>query len=278
MEFGATLDVDAVLADASPSASSRSRRRTCATSTASTADEFEILVAIGGDCDDDPAGSRYPLRDCSTFLQAAEQRRPVHCTDVLSDPSVTAAELDDARALGLPREPDVPLVSHGDVIGFISLMNRETRGFAREDVVDRPGPGRQPGDRQRRPLPAARRQPAAHGAGQRVRAGADQQPRPAGDAAHDRAAPVRGRRRQRVRDHRDRGRRPAHADARAATARWTSGGWDSACRSPTRRVTREVVETKRPAVVGSLRDPRLTPAVREIDKDCDAQELGDPAR
>ena len=32
-------------------------------------------------------------------------------------------------------------------------------------------------------------------------------------------------------------------------------------------VTREVIETKRPAVVGSLRDPRLTPAVHEINKD-----------
>ena len=31
-------------------------------------------------------------------------------------------------------------------------------------------------------------------------------------------------------------------------------------------VTREVIETKQPAVVGSLRDPRLTPAVREINK------------
>ena len=32
-------------------------------------------------------------------------------------------------------------------------------------------------------------------------------------------------------------------------------------------VTREVIETKRPAVVGSLRDPRLTPAVHEINRD-----------
>ena len=34
-------------------------------------------------------------------------------------------------------------------------------------------------------------------------------------------------------------------------------------------VTREVIETKRPVVVGSLRDPRLTPAVREINRDYD---------
>ena len=32
-------------------------------------------------------------------------------------------------------------------------------------------------------------------------------------------------------------------------------------------VTREVIETKRPTVVGSLRDPRLTPAVHEINRD-----------
>ena len=33
-------------------------------------------------------------------------------------------------------------------------------------------------------------------------------------------------------------------------------------------VTREVIATKRPAVVGSLRDPRLTPAVRALNADC----------
>ena len=32
-------------------------------------------------------------------------------------------------------------------------------------------------------------------------------------------------------------------------------------------VTREVIATKRPATVGSLRDPRLTPAVHQINKD-----------
>ena len=32
-------------------------------------------------------------------------------------------------------------------------------------------------------------------------------------------------------------------------------------------MTREVIETKRPTVVGSLRDPRLTPAVHEINRD-----------
>ncbi len=34
-------------------------------------------------------------------------------------------------------------------------------------------------------------------------------------------------------------------------------------------VSREVIETKRPVVVGSLRDPRLTPAVLEINRDCE---------
>ena len=32
-------------------------------------------------------------------------------------------------------------------------------------------------------------------------------------------------------------------------------------------VTREVIETKRPTVVGSLRDPRLTAKVHEINQD-----------
>ena len=41
-------------------------------------------------------------------------------------------------------------------------------------------------------------------------------------------------------------------------------------------VTREVIETKRPTVVGSLRDPRLTASARDQPGRC-AQELGDSA-
>ena len=42
-------------------------------------------------------------------------------------------------------------------------------------------------------------------------------------------------------------------------------------------VTREVIETKRPTVVGSLRDPRLTPAVHRDQPGLRAQELGHAA-
>ncbi len=45
------------------------------------------------------------------------------------------ALVSQAEKLGIGETLDVPLVSHGEVIGFLSLMNRETRGFGRQDVV-----------------------------------------------------------------------------------------------------------------------------------------------
>ena len=265
MEFGATLDVDAVLRTVAERILEVSEADMCDVYRLD-GDEFEILVAIGGDYDDDPAGSRYLLRDCSTLLKAAEQRRPVRCTDILTDPTVTAAELEDARVWGYRESLDVPLISRGEVIGFISLMNRETRGFAREDVViglaqvasqaiANAALYRQLDDNLRRMalvsesaleltgsldlqatlLTTARRLCEGIGVGEceiAVIEGNDLRTLMRVDGGEI--------------DERWLGQRLPLADA---------------------AVTREVIATKRPAVVGSLRDPRLTPAVRELNGD-----------
>ena len=134
MEFGATLDMDAVLRTVAERILEVSKADLCDVYRLD-GDEVEILVAIGEDWEEEPAGQRYRLEDCSTFLRAVEQRRPVSCADVFSDPDATPGEIEEARKWGYRESLDIPLIGHGDVIGFISLMNRETRGFARQQVA-----------------------------------------------------------------------------------------------------------------------------------------------
>ena len=265
LEFSGTLEVGAVLRTVAERILEVSSADLCDVYRLD-GDEIEILLAIGQDYDVDPAGARYPFSECGTLIRAARDRRPVLCQDVFSDPAATPEEVREARRWGYRECLDVPLVSHGDVIGFISLLNRETRGFAREEVVvglaqiagqaiANAALYRQLDDNLRRMalvsesaleltgsldleatlLATARRLCEAVGVLQCEVTAVE------GDWLYtlmrlrdgevDEAAP---------------GERMALADA---------------------AVTREVIGTKRPAAVGSLRDPRLTPAEREVDGD-----------
>ena len=48
---------------------------------------------------------------------------------------MTEAEIRDAERWGYRSSLDVPLISHGEVIGFISLANFDRRAFARQEMV-----------------------------------------------------------------------------------------------------------------------------------------------
>ncbi len=134
MEFGATLEVEAVLRTVAERILDVSQADLCDVYRLD-GEEIEILLSIGQEWDEDPAGQRFPLADYSTFLSAVEERRPVATRDILTDSGMTEKERGEAEAWGYRSTIDVPLISHGDVIGFISLMNREVRGFSREEVV-----------------------------------------------------------------------------------------------------------------------------------------------
>ena len=134
MDFGATLEVDAVLRTVAERILDVSQADLCDVYRLD-GEEVEILLSIGQEWDEDPAGRRFPLADYSTFLSALEERRPVATRDILTGSSLTKKERDEAEEWGYRSTIDVPLISHGDVIGFISLMNREVRGFSREEVV-----------------------------------------------------------------------------------------------------------------------------------------------
>jgi diguanylate cyclase (GGDEF)-like protein/excisionase family DNA binding protein len=134
MEFGATLDVDAVLRTVA--------ERILAVSAADVCDVFRLegrdlcpLFSVGNGWPDDPPGTLYPLDAYSTLLKAIETRLPVTSLDILNDPEMTETELRDAERWGYRSSLDVPLISHGEVIGFIALANLEKRPFAREEMV-----------------------------------------------------------------------------------------------------------------------------------------------
>ena len=265
LEFGATLDVDSVLLTVAERIVQVSQADLCDVLRLD-GDEVEILLAIGEHWEDEPEGKRYPLRDYCTFLEALETHRPVATLDLFATPGMTERELTDAEEWGYRASLDVPLVSHGGVIGFISLMNREVRGFAREEVVvglaqvagqaiANAGLYRELDDNLRRMalvsesaleltssldqqatlLATARRLCEAIGVSEceiTIIEGSDLHTlmRVSGGEV----------------DEEWMGQRLALADA---------------------AVSREVIETKRPTVVGSLRDPRLTPVVMDINRD-----------
>jgi diguanylate cyclase (GGDEF)-like protein/excisionase family DNA binding protein len=134
MEFGATLEVEAVLNSVAQRILEVSAADMCDIYQLSE-DEVEILVSLGGTWDEDPVGQRYPLSDYGIFIEAAKNRHPVMNIDVLGDPAMTEMERAEAVKWGYRSTFDVPLLSQGQVIGFVSLYNRDVRAFAREDVI-----------------------------------------------------------------------------------------------------------------------------------------------
>ena len=98
-------------------------------------DEVELLVALGGDWDDEPEGERYPMSDFAYFTRAAEQQQPMLDLDVLASPETTDKERWDAEKWGYRSLLTVPLASHADVIGFAVLYNLNVRPFAHQEVI-----------------------------------------------------------------------------------------------------------------------------------------------
>jgi len=134
MEFGASLEVEDVIATVAQRILDVSQADMCDVLRVD-GDEVEILVALGSDWDEDPAGRRYHLADYSLYMRAVAERGPVGCADALNDPTMTRMEREEALAWGYRASLDIPLISKAAVIGFVSLYNRTVRPFAREDVV-----------------------------------------------------------------------------------------------------------------------------------------------
>ena len=134
MEFGATLEVEAVLHSVAERILEVSGADMCDICQLS-GDELEILVSLGGTWDEDPVGKRYPLSDYGIFIEEAELHQPIANPDIFGDPDVTEMERAEALKWGYRSTFDVPLLSQGRIIGFVWLYNLEVRPFARKDVI-----------------------------------------------------------------------------------------------------------------------------------------------
>ena len=134
LEFGATLDYDAVLRIIAQRVLETSGADFCDVYGVE-GDEVEILVSVGGNWGAEPVGQRFNIRDYSLFAEALRTRRPVETADALRDPRMTEAERRDAAHWGYRATMDIPLIVHGAVIGLLELDNREPREFSRRHLL-----------------------------------------------------------------------------------------------------------------------------------------------
>jgi diguanylate cyclase (GGDEF)-like protein/excisionase family DNA binding protein len=136
MEFGATLDVDAVLGTVAQRILDVSSSDLCDIY-GLIADEpdAEVLLSLGREELRDEVGRRYAVGDFSTFAEASQTGKPVVRLDVLADPRSNYRDREDAREWGYTSIMTVPLLAGGNLIGFLELYNRDRGGFAREEVV-----------------------------------------------------------------------------------------------------------------------------------------------
>ena len=133
LEFGATLDVDAVLSTVAERIVAVSEADVCDVY-GMDGDDVEILVSLGTGAAE-ALGQRYRLVDFGTFAEAAATRRPAVHLDVRTEAGVGARDREDAARWGYRSIMTVPLLAGGELIGFLELYNHERRHFAGAEVI-----------------------------------------------------------------------------------------------------------------------------------------------
>src|SRR5450830_349803 len=265
LEFGATLDVDAVLSTVAQRIVAVSEADLCDVY-GLDGDDVQILVSLGSGVGEAAVGRRYARDEFSTFIEAAATRQPVVRLDVLNDPDVLGSDREDARRWGYQSIMTIPLLAGGELIGFVEICNREKRPFARPDVIV--GLAQVAGQavanaRLYRELDESVRWMTLMRESALELAGSLDL-RDTLVATAKRLCDSVGVPECEITVIEGDGLRTLMRIARGNVDEGWIGQYlplaDAA-------VTREVIETKRPAVVGSLRDPRLTAKVHEINRD-----------
>ena len=134
LEFGAMLDVDAVLSSVAKRIVAVSEADVCDVYGIDGDDVVEILVSLGTGATE-ALGRRYRLVDFSTFVEAATTRRPVVHLDIRTEAGVRARDREDAERWDYRSIMTVPLLAGGELIGFLELYNHERRHFAGAEVI-----------------------------------------------------------------------------------------------------------------------------------------------
>jgi len=134
LEFGSTLDVDAVIVKVAERILTVSQADLCDVYGV-VGDDAEVLAAAGAEAYLSVPGTRYRMAEFATFAQAARTRRPVVILDVFADPDDRPGDRDDAARWGYAAIMTVPLLAGGDLIGFVDLYNRESRPFEGAETI-----------------------------------------------------------------------------------------------------------------------------------------------
>jgi diguanylate cyclase (GGDEF)-like protein len=265
LEFGATLDVEAVLSAVAERIVTVSAADLCDVY-GLAGDDVEILVSLGSGVGAAAVGRRYARDEFSTFIEAAATRRPVVRLDVLNDPDVLEGDREDARRRGYESIMTIPFLAGGELIGFVEICNGEKGPFARPDVII--GLAQVAGQavanaRLYRELDeSARRMTLMSESALELAGSLDL--RDTLVATAKRLCDSVGVPECEI--------TVIEGDGLRTLMRITLGHVDESWIGEylplaDAAVTREVIETKRPTVVGSLHDPRLTAKVQEIDQD-----------
>ncbi|MFA4965471.1 MAG: GAF domain-containing protein [Thermoleophilia bacterium] len=266
MAFGATLEADAVL--------DMVARRILEVSGADTCDihrlqgdTFKVLVSVGAPWAEAVVGRSYPVKDYGLLRRALETRRLVHCLDIPDDPTMTPQERAAAREWGYRASVDVPLISSGEVIGFVCLYHREARPFEREDVIvglaQIAGQAIANADVHEELRENVRRMTLMTESALELAGSLDLRDTLLATARRlcDSVAVTECEITVIEGDH-------LRTLMRVADGEIDEEWIGRSLAMADARASREVIETRRPAVVESLRDPRLTPRVPEIDCGC----------
>ena len=135
LEFGASLDLDAVLRSVAT--------RMCVAGHAAACDIYSVedgrlhglVSADGSEIDAGFTGRTWELSDFPLVAYAIADGEPVAVTDVLSDPRVGVHEREEDVACGYRSLFEFPLIHRGEVVGVAALFRREPGEFTRFDLV-----------------------------------------------------------------------------------------------------------------------------------------------
>jgi len=135
LEFSSTLELGTVL-DTIALRALEIVAASCCDIYAVEGDSIRLLVSVDPEMPDpDEVGSVYPLDKLAIASLAITTRQPVTCVDALTDTRLTGYERDRWGHWGYRSNLRMPLIHRGDVIGLLSLFDRQPREFERTDVL-----------------------------------------------------------------------------------------------------------------------------------------------
>jgi diguanylate cyclase (GGDEF)-like protein/excisionase family DNA binding protein len=135
LEFGATLELEELLSSVA--------RRMCDVADAACCDVSSTdgqrllgLVSVhDGMVSASYPGTQYDLAELGLATRAVDERQPVLCADRRTDPRVTEFEHSEWDRFGFCCSLQLPLIHRGEVIGLVSLFDREPREFDHVDLL-----------------------------------------------------------------------------------------------------------------------------------------------